>query len=42
MPARSDDDMMKADKLMILSKMIAERGLAKFYTHFMQDENESS
>jgi len=41
MPARSDDDMMKADKLIILSKMIAERGLAKFYTHFLQDDNDN-
>jgi hypothetical protein len=39
MPTRSEDDMMKADKLIILSKMIADRCLAKFYTHFLQDES---
>jgi hypothetical protein len=39
MPARSEDDMMKADKLIILSKYMTERCFLKFFNYFIKDEN---
>jgi hypothetical protein len=35
MPARSEEDMMKADKLIIFSKMITERMFVKFSNFFL-------